>query len=526
MFKTKDVRFTLKEILLSLGVLMSMRSALLSGLSLLSFILYSPVYASVQNTEKAAKQIFNEYLEYLTLPNVATQSSPDIQKVAEWTAKKYNQYGLKTQLLENNGQPMLYADYMQAGEDAPTLLFYAHMDGQPVNPELWDQESPWKPVLKVKENEGWTTKPLSMLTGDIDPDWRIFARSASDDKAPIMMLLAAIHALASNGTTPSINIKVILDSNEEGGSPTLAKVIDSNKSLLSADAVVILDGPMHPSNAPTVVFGHRGATLVKLTVYGPVSDSHSGHFGNYIQNPAFMLSTLLAGMKNENGQVTIPRYYGDTPLSESEKQVLSAIPIDEKALLNRLGVAKTESVGSNYYEAISLPSLNVNGLSAASTTAVRTIVPAEATASIDIRTTKAAYSARQVALLKDYIESKGYSIIDKAPTLAQRQQHEKLVRFEVREGTDALQTPLDTPVGLWAKEALQPVSDEQVILIPLMGGTVPTAPLVKSLNKPAILIPLVNADNNQHAPNENLRIGNFYSGTASLYHLFTTPYVQ
>ncbi len=499
---------------------------LLYGLILLSFSYYIQADPKSVYTDTAAKHVFNDYLEYLTLPNVATQSATDIEKVAKWTANKYKQYGLNTKLLENDGMPMLYADYMFAGEDAPTVLFYAHMDGQPVNAEFWDQEDPWQPTLKVEEEGKWSEKPLSLLESEYDPNWRIFARSASDDKAPIMMLLAAIHSLASNLIKPSVNIKVLLDSNEEGGSPTLTKVIEENKARLSADAIIILDGPMHPSNAPTVVFGHRGATLVKLTVFGPLLDSHSGHFGNYIQNPAFMLSSLLAGMKNEKGQVTIPSYYGDSPLSEETKQVLRDIPIDESALLARLGVVEPESVGSNYYESISLPSLNINGLSAASTTAVRTIVPSEAVASIDIRTTKDAHSSRQVDLLKSYIMSKGYHILTDAPTKENRVKHNKLIRIETTKGTAALQTPLDEPVGLWAKKAFESVNEEKVVIIPMMGGTVPTAPLVTSLKKPVILIPLVNADNNQHAPNENLRIGNFYSGTKALYQLLTTPYTQ
>lgn len=503
---------------------MGVRLLLVYGLAFVSFSLYSKADDQRSLTETATSDVFNEYLEYLTLPNVATQSAADIRKVAEWTAAKYSEYGVNTQLLDNEGMPMVYADYMLAGEDAPTVLFYAHMDGQPVNPEVWEQESPWQPVLKVEENGTWVEKPLSLLKNQYNPNWRIFARSASDDKAPIMMLLAALHALSLNQTSPSVNVKVLLDSNEEGGSPLLAAVIEKNKNLLSADAVVMLDGPMHPSNAPTVVFGHRGATLVKLTTYGPISDSHSGHFGNYIQNPAFMLSSLLAGMKNENGMVTIPNYYGDSPLPEEIKNVLREIPIDEKALLARLGVVKAESVGSNYYESISLPSLNINGLSAASTTAVRTIIPSYATASIDIRTTKDAHSSRQVNLLRDFVRARGYHIVDEVPSKEVRLKHEKLIRMEVSQGTAALQTPLDESVGVWAKKALQSVSEGKVVVIPMMGGTVPTAPLVTRLNKPVILIPLVNADNNQHAPNENLRIGNFYSGTNALYQLLTTPY--
>lgn len=503
---------------------MGLRIGLLCGLALLSFSYSS--YANDDNspTDAIAAAVFNDYLEYLTLPNVATQSASDIRKVAEWTAQKYSKYGIDTQLLDNEGMPMMYAEYKLADKNAPTILFYAHMDGQAVNAELWDQKSPWQPVLKAEEDGAWVEKPLSLLKNNVNPNWRIFARSASDDKAPIMMLLAAIHALSVNQTSPSINVKVLLDSNEEGGSPLLAEVIQKNKSLLTADAVVILDGPMHPSNAPTVVFGHRGATLVKLTVYGPISDSHSGHFGNYIQNPAFMLSSLLASMKNDKGQVVIPGYYGDSPLSEAEIQALHNIPIDEDALLSRLGVAKSELVGSNYYESISLPSLNINGLSAASTKAVRTIIPAEASVSLDIRTTKKAHSSRQTALLRKFIESKGYLVVDETPSTTLRLKHEKIIRMEINQGTAALQTQLNAPVGQWAKEALESARNEKAILIPLMGGTVPTAPLVTNLKKPVILIPLVNADNNQHAPNENLRIGNFYSGTQILYQLLTTPY--
>lgn len=505
---------------------MSPRLILVYFLALASFSLYSKANDYSSLTDRATSEIFSDYLEYLTLPNVATQSATDIQKVAEWTADKYSKYGINAQLLKNEGMPMVYADYMMAGEDAPTILFYAHLDGQPVNADLWEQESPWQPVLKVSEGGKWIEKPLSILKSEYNPDWRIFARSASDDKAPIMMLLAALHKLALNQTSPSVNIKVLLDSNEEGGSPLLAKVIEQNKSLLSSDAVVMLDGPMHPSNSPTVVFGHRGATLVKLTVYGPVSDIHSGHFGNYIQNPAFMLSSLLAEMKNDQGMVTIPNYYGDSPLPEETKKVLRDIPIDEKALLARLGLMKAEPVGDNYYESISLPSLNINGLSAASTTAVRTIIPSHATASIDIRTTKDAHSSRQINLLKDFIQSKGYHIVDDVPSEKIRFEHEKLILMEINHGTAALQTPLNEKVGIWAKTALASVSEKKVIAIPMMGGTVPTAPLVSSLNKPVILIPLVNADNNQHAPNENLRIGNFYSGKNALYQLLITPYPQ
>ena len=495
--------------------------------SLLSAAIVSIFSAPVSaGTEDAVKHILPEYLKYLTLPNVAKESPSDIKAVAEWTRDTYRKHGLNAKLLPDGQTPMVYAEYMEAGEDAPVVLFYAHMDGQPVNPEQWDQESPWRPVLKTLEGDSWQSKPMTALTFTTDPEWRIFARSASDDKGPIMMLLAAIDTLKAENKKPAVNIKVLLDSHEEGGPPTLIDVINRNKNQLQADGVVMLDGPMHPSNRPTLVFGHRGASMVRLTVFGPASDSHSGHYGNYAANPAFLLADLLGKMKDDDGRVTIPGYYDAVKFDDDYASALDAVPADEAALMKRLGIATTEKVAGNYQRAINYPSLNINGLSAASTEATRTIIPATATVTMDIRTTKTATAERQIKLVKDFVIAQGYHLVEDAPTAKERSEYPRIARFISHTGTAALQTPLDEPLGQWALTALSHVSDSEPVIIPMMGGTVPTSPLVSGLQKPVILLPLVNADNNQHAPNENLRLGNFFSGTETLYQMFTTPLMQ
>jgi acetylornithine deacetylase/succinyl-diaminopimelate desuccinylase-like protein len=177
-----------------------------------------------------------------------------------------------------------------------------------VKPAEWDQESPWKATLKHRTPQGtWEILPLEQLFGtSVDPDWRLFARSSSDDKGPIMMLLAAFDAMKAEALTPAVNVKVLLDSQEEQGSPTLDRVIRDNLPLLRTDALVVLDSPMHPSNKPTLVFGNRGIVSATLTVFGPKTELHSGHYGNYAPNPAQRLAELLASMKDETGRVTIP----------------------------------------------------------------------------------------------------------------------------------------------------------------------------------------------------------------------------
>jgi acetylornithine deacetylase/succinyl-diaminopimelate desuccinylase-like protein len=316
--------------------------------------------------QKTVQVNIQEFFDMLALPNDASNAE-DIRKNADWLEAAFRKRGFATKQLENNGKPLVFAEYGRQAQTARTVLFYMHFDGQPVVPAQWAQKSPWAATLKQRNAGGqWEEIDRNKLKGgEIDPNWRLFARAASDDKGPIMMFLNAFDALAATGLNPAINVKVLIDSEEEKGSINIGQVATANRDLLRADAIVINDGPMHESNQPTIVFGNRGNTLVALTVYGPKMNLHSGHYGNYAPNPAQRLATLLGSMKDDDGRVTVKGYYEGVKLTDAERKVMAEVPDDEPAIRRRLGIAKPEAVGRNYQEALQYPSLNIRGMAAA-----------------------------------------------------------------------------------------------------------------------------------------------------------------
>jgi acetylornithine deacetylase/succinyl-diaminopimelate desuccinylase-like protein len=256
---------------------------------------------------------------------------------------------------------------------------------------------------------------------------------------------------------------------------------------------------------------------------------HSGHFGNYVPNPAQRLASLLASMKDDEGRVLVAGYYDGIELTDADRQVLKATGDDEAALLKRAGIARAERVGANYQEALQYPSLNVRGMASASVGAkAANIVPAEAIAEIDIRTTPETDGRRLFELVKSHIEKQDYQLIDAAPTDEQRASNDKLAMFKLGSVQAAQRVPMDAPVGRWAMTALKsataPTPGADPVSIRMMGGTVPTDVLVDALQLPFLLVPTVNADNNQHTYDENMRMGNFVTGTETIYSLLLTKY--
>ena len=328
----------------------------------------------------------------------------------------------------------MLAELAGAGPQARTVLLYAHFDGQPVIPENWSQPDPFRPVVKRRDAQGkWQEVGRQQLQASpLDPELRVFARSASDDKAPIMMLLTAVDLLRAQQKSPAINVKVLLDPEEEMSSPSLAGMIERDRAAFAADALVILDGPQHDSGRSTIVFGNRGITQATLTVFGPRAPLHSGHFGNYAPNPAMRLARLLASMKDDNGRVLVKGYYDGVSLSSAERASLAAVGDDEAALRKRIGIARAEKVGENYQEALQYPSLNVRGMAAAGVGAkAANIVPSEAVAEIDIRTTPTTDGRKLFELIKRHIEQQGYHLVDQAPTDEERATYDKLASFRL-----------------------------------------------------------------------------------------------
>ncbi|MDH6166919.1 acetylornithine deacetylase/succinyl-diaminopimelate desuccinylase-like protein [Variovorax boronicumulans] len=476
--------------------------------------------------ERHAQATYREYFELLALPNDATVPE-DIRKNVDWLEQAFRKRGFTTQQLPNNGKPMLYAEFPGSDPARKTVLFYMHLDGQPVIPAQWAQKSPWTPVLKRKTDKGdWEEiDSAPLFSGPLDPEWRVFGRASADDKGPIMMLLAAIDALKVGGGQPAVNVKVILDSEEEKGSPSISQVMQAHRELLRSDAIVIHDGPMHATNRPTLVFGNRGAADARLTVYGAKVPLHSGHYGNYAPNPAQRLASLLASMKDDTGRVTVPGYYDRVKIGEADRKIMAAVPDDEVALKRRLGIAQTDKVGANYQEAMQYPSLNVRGMaSAAVGDKVANIVPDKAEAEMDLRTTPDSDAPYLGKLIEAHIVKQGYHLVKGAPTDEERARYDKIASFSYRsEGADAAGSPINSPIGQWAYKALTDTfgATPAPVRIRMMGGTVPTAEIVRVLQVPFAIIPLVNADNNQHAANENLRMGNYVTGVQTVYALMT-----
>jgi acetylornithine deacetylase/succinyl-diaminopimelate desuccinylase-like protein len=456
-------------------------------------------------------QIMAEFIQLLSIPNVGTDR-PNIRRNAEFVRAMLERHGLQAELLETAGNPLVYAEKNQPGA-AKTVLFYIHYDGQPVDPARWKQASPFQPIMRDGRMEDDAKLIPNFAGSAVFPDnWRLYARSASDDKAPIMAFCAALDALA--GRTAG-NIHVVIDGEEEMSSPSLPAAIARYRDKLRASLLLILDGPVHPSGRPTLSFGARGIVTLGLTVYGPKMALHSGHYGNWIPNPAVRLAQLVASMKDEQGRTTIAGFYSDVPpLTAQQRSVLKSVPDDEPALLKLFGVARPDAVGESLQEAIQYPSLNIRGMHSGYDD--RTIIPPDATAAIDIRLVKETPSARMVELVRAHIEKQGYHIVESDPTDAERMRYPKLARLNAGEAEEAFRTEPESPAAMQVTRAMERMWGAPPVLIRTMGGTVPIAEFIRELNVPAVGVPIVNFDNNQHGDNENLRLGNLWSGIVSL----------
>lgn len=488
--------------------------------------------ASINDTaiRSSAVQSFPEYLNLLTLPNDSIASARDMQINADELEKLFKKRGFVTKQFANNGKPLVLGE-MPGDPSKKTILFYIHFDGQPVIASQWSQPSPWQPVLKKKDaNNKWQIVDMQELMNiNFDPELRVFGRSSSDDKGPIMMFLASIDLMQSKDIKPAVNIKVILDSEEEVNSPGIQQAVEQNKEFLKADALVILDMASHPSGRPTAIFGNRGIQTMSLTVYGPKAPLHSGHYGNYVPNPAFNLAILLSSMKNDKGQVLIPGYYSTTKLSAEDLKVLDAVGDDEAALKKRVGIANTDQVALNYQRSLQYPSLNIRGMSAAGVgKEAANIIPKEAIVDIEIRTTTEANAQYLTDLIKKHITKQGFHIVDRDPTDLERSEYPLLIKITEGLPAEAARQPIDTPVRRWAEaaalSAYSRTAGVKPVIIRAGGGTVPTHEIVGPLNLPFVIVPTVNPDNNQHTYDENLRMGNYLSGMRTMLGLINTPY--
>ncbi|MGH9803917.1 MAG: M20/M25/M40 family metallo-hydrolase, partial [Candidatus Acidiferrales bacterium] len=327
-------------------------------------------------------------------------------------------------------------------------------------------------------------------------------------------LLTALDALAAAGARPRVNLKFLFDGEEEQGSPYLEPFVRGNAGKLAADLMIVADGPRDQSGLPMVVFGARGIMTLTLTVYGPAEHLHSGHYGNWAPNPAMRLAALLASMKDDDGKVLIEGFYDDVePLGEMEKQAIAHMPRMEAELAKRFGIGHPDGGGRRLPELITLPSLNVRGLESGWVGAdARTVVPRTATAEIDVRLVRGNDHERMLEKIVAHIRKQGWTVVEKDPSLEQRAQHAKVVKVVKNDGYNAVRTPMDLPAAQAVVRAVgRALPGVEVLRKPTSGGSVPIF-YFEEVGIPPIDVPTVNFDNNQHGPNENLRLGNFFQG--------------
>ncbi len=470
--------------------------------------------------EAHQKGILSDLMAALEFPAVAADKA-NTRRKAEFLHDELTKRGLVSEILETDGNPLVFGK-LSVPAAASTLLLYCHYDGQPVDPAKWRQDDPFRPVLRDgKLSKGSTVIDFETAESFQD-NWRIYARSASDDTAPIIGLLAALDALKATGITPSSNIKVILDGEEEAGSPNLVPAIGRYRNKLAADLLLIFDGPLHQSDRPTVVFGARGIMTIDLTVFGPKVPLHSGHYGNWAPNPAMQLAQLLASMKDADGRVVVEGFYDGIDFTPDDQRILDDVPDDLEKLKSTLGFSQADKVGDSLQEAIQYPSLNVRGLRSAWIGAeARTIVPDTATAAIDVRLVKETKPDDIYRKLLTHIEGQGFRIVAEEPDDVVRAKHGRIVKVVRRGSTNAYRTAVNNPIAQQVVAAIDGVWDRPIVQKRTSGGTVPIAPFIEMLGFPALGVPTVNFDNNQHSPDENVRLGHFFNSIVTFAAIFT-----
>jgi len=464
------------------------------------------------------------FRELLSLPNDARQPA-GIEQNVQWMEHAFTTRDFKTSRLSTPGAPLLLAT-REGRNPKRTVLIYLQIDGQPVDSTRWFQASPWTPVLKEKSESGsWEEIPWERLNAAPDNEWRIFARSASDAKGPVAMFLTALDAMLAEKMEPDYNIKVIMDFEEELGSPNLPGAVSTHREKLKSDMLIIFDGPRHISNKPSLTFGARGIATIQLVVHGPRVPQHSGHFGNYAPNPALRLAQLLASMKDDDGRVTIPGFYDGIELDEASLAILARVPDDEAEIQQKIGIAAIDKVSDTYQKSIQYPSLNIRGLASGWVKQkVRTIIPATAIAEIDVRLVPESNPERLISLIRNHIVKQGFHIIDGEPTEQQRRTHSRIASFKSTISYKAFRTPFDSEVGQWLTRAYERAFEVEPIRKRMSGGSIPISPFITTLGIPAVTVPTVNSDNNQHSPNENLRVGNFIDGVKTFLAILTEKF--
>ncbi len=484
-------------------------------------------------------RILTEFVELLKLENVAHSTAKghaDIQRNAEYIVKMLGKRGVTAKILNvDGGFPAVYGELLTPGA-TKTVVFYAHFDGQPVDTAKW-KTPPFEPVLLDKAG---SPVPLNLNPGIVpDParahpaDFRLYARGASDDKAGVVGLITALDALKAAGVTPSVNIKFFFEGEEEAGSEHLGAILEKYAAELKADLWILCDGPVHQSGQLQLVYGARGVMGLELTVYGPNRALHSGHYGNWSPNPALDLAHLLAGMRNQDGRITIPDFYANVRRpTPAELRALAQFPDVDAALKTELALGRTltgqepvapgaanQRRAQRIERSVMDPAINIRGIRAGGVGSGATnSIPTEATASIDFRLVPVQTPESVRAQVERFLIMRGYAVTNQIGLdAAARGSHPKLALLQWQSGYPPMRTSFDAPAAQAMARTIEAAfpdvyKDKKVLRLPTLGGSVPMYIFESQFKVPVMILPIANYDNNQHAANENIRLGNLWQG--------------
>ncbi len=484
-----------------------------------------PLAAAARFRRERGWEVLERFAGLLRMSNITGDVAAlraNAAEIRDWFISR----GGDLEVVELAGAGPVVVGALTAAEPTATLGMYVHYDGQPVDPEEWET-GPFEATLASAPWHAGGERLAFPGPGDtIDPEWRIYARGASDDKTPFAALTGALDALDAAGIDRRVNLVFLFEGEEEAGSPHLGDYMVALSDRLQADGWLLCDGPVHQTRAAQISFGARGYCGFDLTVFGPERELHSGHYGNWVPNPALELASLLAGCKDANGRVTIEDFYADTlPMTDADRDAINRLPAIETQLQEELGFAGPEVADAGYAERLMIPSFNVRGLRSAGVgEAARNVVPATASASVDIRLAAGDNPSRTLDRVQAHFERAGYVVLDREPTAEERRSHRFLARMDRDTGYRAARIPMDAPLAHLLLDAAQQASRAEVVALPTFGGSVPLYQFEELLNAPVAIVPIANHDNNQHAPNENVRVGNVWYGMDLWATILTTDF--
>ncbi len=455
------------------------------------------------------QQIIDDFVDLLAIPNVASDSA-NIRRNADHLSALLAHRGFETRLLQvGQSPPAVFGERRQPGADK-TLLIYVHYDGQPVQPENWSSP-PWQPTLR----DGPVDRGGKIIDrrAPFDPEARLYARSAGDDKAPVIALMYALDALAAAGQKSSVNLKVFFEGEEEAGSPHLREVLEKYKTLLGADLWLFCDGPVHQTRRWQLAYGVRGTTGFQMTVYGPARPLHSGHYGNWAPNPISALVDLLASMRDQHGRVLVDGFYDQVrEPTERELSAIRAAPKVDEQLMEELQIGRTEHPETRLEQALLKPAMNFRGIRSGGVgDQSRNIISPAAEASVGLRLVPDQSPAQLREQIEAHIRNQGYHIVYEEPDEPTRRRHPRLIRLHWEAGGyPSLRTPMDHPLAEKLSGILNRLSGGTLVEQPTMGGSLPLFHISEVLAVPVLILPIANHDNNQHGRDENIRLQNLW----------------